>query len=107
MVSSMGRLHRLLALAAVLGGLLLIRGRATAQPTCQPATATDEVRLTVSNRPDHALIADASVELAAPAPLYLEYGNDQVGWLRTPTATAAETQQLPIVRLRPETSYVV
>lgn len=61
----------------------------------------------VEPRADNALIADAAVELDEAASVYVEYGNGEAGWLRTPTATPATSHVLPLVRLRPQTSYEV
>ncbi|MBA2446546.1 MAG: aryl-sulfate sulfotransferase [Chloroflexi bacterium] len=95
------------ALAALVGVGLLLFSSAEASQSCGPAPATDAVRLVTERRADHALIADATVELDAPAPVYLEYGNAEVGWLRTPRTEAAMTHRLPILRLRASTAYQV
>jgi hypothetical protein len=85
---------------------IAVVGSASAQPGgCPPAMTSEGVRLTVKQRPDNRLIMDASIQLAVAAPVYLEYGNGQAGWLRTPTTPAAASHELPIVRLRPTTSY--
>ena len=102
-------------LVLALGGLLvvLIGGAAAllalrqAQPSCRPAAVSDAVRLAVEPRSDNALIADATVELSSPAAVYLEYGNPQLGWLRTPASAVSLVHRLPIVRLRPQTAYQV
>ena len=88
-------------------GLLLAAKGAGAQPSCAVASPSDGLRLAVAPRPDNALIADAAVELADAAPIYLEYGNGEVGWLRTSTIAAGTALQVPIVRLRAETAYQV
>src|SRR5205823_12872592 len=64
-------------------------------------------QLTVAPRATNGLIADATVELSSPAPIYLEYGNERAGWLRTPTSAPATLHQQPLLRLRPETEYRV
>ena len=63
--------------------------------------------LTVEPRADNSLIADATVQLESAAPLFLEFGNAQLGWLRTPTSAASTTHRLGLVRMRPQTSYQV
>lgn len=95
------------ALTAVVGTGLLLLGRAEAVQPCGPVRATDAVRLVTERRADHALIADATVDLDAPASIYLEYGNAEVGWLRTPRSEVGTRHRLPVVRLRPSTAYQV
>jgi hypothetical protein len=71
---------------------------------CAPSVS-DSVRLTVQPRQDNALVLDAAVELREAAPVYVEYGSPQTGWLRTATSEAATRHSLPLIRLRPETAY--
>lgn len=92
---------------AVLTGLLLLLNPASAQPGCQPASTSAAISVAVSPRTEQALVVDARVELASAAPIYIEYGSDQIGWLRTPTTDASTTHHVPIVRLRSETDYQV
>src|SRR5438093_13371395 len=111
MKSRRGRLIQLVTfgglLAAVIGGVVVLIGQNRAQPACPPAVISDGIRLTVEARANNALIADASVELSNAAPVYLEYGNTDLGWLRTPTTAAGTVYHLPIVRSRPQTAYQV
>ena len=95
-----------LALLLVVGvaGLALARTR---QQGCPLATLSDAVRLSISPRAENSLIADATLELDSPAPVYLEYGSPALGWLRTPTTAAASSHHLPLVRLRNERQYEV
>jgi hypothetical protein len=93
--------------AASLGATLLLGCLATGPTGCPRASASDELRLAVEPRVNQPLVADATVELNQAAPVYLEYGNDQVGWLRTPATETAQFHQLSLVRLRPETTYQV
>ena len=53
----------------------------------------------------NALIAEARVSLSHPAAVYVEYDNPLAGRYRTRLGTAATEHVIPIVRLRPETTY--
>lgn len=96
-----------MVLVLILACGLGLTGSASAQSGCPTAAWSDALRLTVERRVDHALIADSTVELQAPARVYVEYGNTQTGWLRTPTSEASSAYWLPLLRLRPETAYQV
>src|SRR5919197_280636 len=90
-----------------LGLGLLVGGCAVASPIgqvagCPVAPASGEVRVSVERRANNALIADATVELANPAPIYLEYGSPELGWLRTPTTPPNTVHRLPLVHMRGE-----
>jgi hypothetical protein len=74
---------------------------------CSAPDHSDELQATVERRVTNALIADLDVQLARPAPIYVEYGSDQAGWLRTPTLPAATSHQLPLLRLIADTAYEV
>ena len=91
----------------MVAGLSLLSGTTDAQPACPAARAAEGLRLAVERRSSNALIADATVDLADAAPVYLEYGSDDIGWLRTPTTMDGTSHQVPIVRLRAETVYQV
>src|SRR5688572_31921312 len=75
------------------------------QDDCLRPPAPREVRLTIEPRADYALIVDAIVDLTRDSSAYVEYGNDRVGWLRTPTGRPAAAHRLPLVRLQAETAY--
>src|SRR5262245_50957738 len=111
MNSRRGRFVQLVAfgglVAVLVGGVIVLIGQSRAKPGCGPAVVSDGVRLTVEPRSSNALIADASVELSSAAPIYLEYGNNALGWLRTPTTASGTVHHLPIVRLRAQTLYQV
>jgi hypothetical protein len=93
---------------ALLGCLLFsLGGVASAQAACPPTQASDQIHLSLTTRGDNPLIVDAAIDLAAPAPIYLEYGNPAIGWLRTPTTAAATRHELALVRLVASTSYDV
>jgi hypothetical protein len=90
-------------------GVLALGSSAGAQVNpaeCQVEGA-DDGRLRVVRRADNALVGEASLDLSAPAPAYLEYGNDAQGWLRTPTATAKDSHDFLLVRLRAESLFEV
>ena len=57
----------------------------------------------VSN--SNALIAEVRVSLAHPARAFVEYDNPLAGRYRTKTAALAMEHVIPVVRLRPETTY--
>ena len=92
---------------AVIVAALVFASSAQAQYAPGPcrAAASNGIRLTVEPRANHALIADATVNLSVAAPVYVEYGSDQLGWLRTRTTDTGTSHRLPIVRLRAETTY--
>jgi hypothetical protein len=71
---------------------------------CAPPAASEAIRLTIDRRPDNALIVDARIELRAAAATFVEYGNPELGWLRTPTTAANTQHRLALLRLRPETA---
>ena len=57
-------------------------------------------------RPDNLLIVEVEVELDREAQVYVEYENEDAGRFRTKTTEAEATQhKVPIVRLRPSTTY--
>lgn len=91
--------------AALLAAALLLSGSASAQPGCLPVSLSDQLSITVDHRPDHALIVNATVRLARTGSVYLEYGNEEIGWLRTPTSRLNKLHRIPLVRLRAETTY--
>lgn len=97
---------------APIGLLSVVAAVASAGAQVSSAECPDEAvfgaaRLTVTPRADNALVAEAAIELSAAAPLYLEYGNDEAGWLRTPTAQAKVSHDLLLLRLRAESRYGV
>jgi hypothetical protein len=95
-----------LVILLLLAGTILIACTGGPGSGC-PAAVSDGLGLAVDRRPDHPLIADATVQLAQAAPVYIEYGNDQARWLRTPTTATDTSHRLPILRLRPNTTYQV
>lgn len=101
----MRRSHRLAALGILGVGALLLTGAIGAQQACRRAETADQMWLDVKPRADHALIADATVQLDEPASVYIEYGNREVGWLRTSTTGVGTTHRLPLLRLRAATTY--
>jgi hypothetical protein len=65
------------------------------------------VRLSLVPRADNVLVFDAAIELAEAAPVVVEYGNPEAGWLRLPATPPAASHLLPIVRLRSASQYEV
>ena len=53
----------------------------------------------------NALIAEVRVSLSRPARVFVEYDNPLAGRYRTAIGTSADEHVVPIVRLRPETTY--
>ena len=53
----------------------------------------------------NALIAEVRVSLVGPASVFVEYDHPLAGRYRTRLGTAATEHAIPIVRLRPETTY--
>ncbi|MBA2449752.1 MAG: hypothetical protein H0V51_17150, partial [Chloroflexi bacterium] len=100
------RFALLLPTGLLLAGLFGLTGVGS-QPSCPAASASDAARVAVEPRSDNVLVADVTVVLDAAAPIYLEYGNAEAGWLRTPRTGPALVHQLPILRLRPQASYQV
>jgi hypothetical protein len=95
------------ALLAVAVGIAGVMVAVQSWQGCPKASLSDAVRLRVEPRADNVLIADAAVQLNQPAAVFLEYGNSQVGWLRTPTMNTGTNHQQPILRLRADTTYQV
>jgi hypothetical protein len=92
---------------ALLAGVVAVVRAATTEQGCPPVAVSDDLELALERRADNALIADASIRLPEAGSVYLEYGNDRLGWLRTPATASASSHRLPIVRLRPATTYEV
>src|SRR5438105_1081301 len=78
-----------------------------AQQGCPPANTASSVQINVERPPDNALLGAAEVRLGEPAPVFVEYGNDQLGWLRSPTSPAASTHRVSLLRLRADSTYQV
>lgn len=95
-----------LALVLV-AGTLLRSADLRAQPACGPAARSDRVAVAVVPRASNALILDATIEVPDPAPVFVEYGSDTLGWLRTPISSAALRHEVPLLRLQPQSAYEV
>ncbi len=101
-------LSLLLRSLAIVAVCLATAAVVLARPSgCGAAAQSGAVRLTLQPRADNVLIADATVELDRPGSVFIEYGAPNVGWLRTTTTAPATTHQVPIVRMRAQTSYQV
>ena len=92
------RARSFLALPAAAGALL------GASPAAADAGAA-VVRHVVSVSAANALIAEARVSLDRAAQVYVEYDNAQAGRYRTALSEPGAEHVIPIVRLRPETTY--
>ena len=77
---------------------------ATPSPTRIPAPSV--LRSSATLLTDNSLIAEVRVTLDRQAKVAVEYGNPDAGSFRTALSeSAAEEHVVPLVRLRPETSY--
>ena len=95
------RMSLILGLGAAPSGVL---GAETA--SAQPAPAAAAVRwhdASVSER--NALIVEVQVTLTARGAVFVEYDNPQAGRYRTPLSKPGAAHVIPLVRLRPETTY--
>jgi hypothetical protein len=71
-------------------------------PTIHPLSGSAVARVSS----DNPLIVEIDVEFEEPLRLFLEYGNAEAGMFRTPVSERlARLHFVPVVRLRPETSY--
>ena len=83
---------------------------ATQQPTQAPTPTPDPVPTVVDSSasllPGNPLIAQVTVALDSPARVLVEYGNPDAGRFRTaPTQSDGTEHVVPVLRLRPETTY--
>ena len=67
--------------------------------------APSVVRHSVAVSDSNALIAEVRVSLSRPARVFVEYDNPQAGRYRTRLEMATAEHVIPVVRLRPETTY--
>ena len=74
------------------------------EPAAPPAPAT-VVRHSAAVSEANTLIAEVRVSLSRPAHVFVEYDNQLAGRYRTALEPPAEKHTIPIVRLRPETTY--
>ena len=99
------RMGLLLGLAAAPAG---VPGAAPVlAPAARPAAATAAAVLrhdaSISER--NALVVEVRVTLARAARVFVEYDNPQAGRYRTPLSAPGAAHAIPLVRLRPETTY--
>ena len=91
------------------GVLLLLGALAAAIVLGAPPAAADDgagvVRHGAAVSAANALIVELQVSLTSPARVYVEYDNPQAGRYRTAPSEPATEHTIPIVRLRPETTY--
>ena len=75
-------------------------------PTSTPIPPARVLSASASVRSGNALIADVDVSLDKAASVYVEYGNADTGRFRTMgTGAVAARHVVPVVRLRPSTTY--
>ena len=79
---------------------------AMATPTPEPAALPKVVATSASRRDDNALIVEVEVSLDRPGRVYVSYHNEEAGaYVTRTTDIAAMEHTVPIVRLRPLTTY--
>ena len=74
-------------------------------PAAATADAVAVLRHDASVSERNALIVEVRVELARAARVFVEYDNPQAGRYRTPLSEPGAAHVIPLVRLRPETTY--
>ena len=78
----------------------------TESPTPTPVPPVKVLSTVASLRPDNSLIAQIEVNLDREAHVYVEYENAEAGKFRSMTTESAATKHVvPVVRLRPTTTY--
>ena len=92
-----------LAAAGALGAAAPAAADAGAAVVVQPPAAA--VRHEAAISAANALIAEVRVSLDRAARVYVEYDNPQAGRYRTALSEAGAEHVIPIVRLRPQTTY--
>ena len=85
--------------------LALAVGCVPIEPASSDGDAPGVVRHRATVSDSNALIAEVRVSLNSPARVFVEYDNPQAGRYRTRLGTTAAEHAIPIVRLRPETTY--
>ena len=75
------------------------------EPASSDGDAPGVVRHRATVSDSNALIAEVRVSLNTPARAFVEYDNPQAGRYRTRISASATEHAIPIVRLRPETTY--
>ena len=91
-----------LGLAAAPSGML---GAAPSPRPAAPPALAAVLRHSASVSERNALIVEVRVALARAARVFVEYDNPQAGRYRTPLSEPGATHAIPLVRLRPETTY--
>ena len=78
----------------------------TPAPTPTPDPVPSVVDASASLLPANPLIAQVTVALDSPARVFVEYSNPEAGRYRTAPTRSEDTENVvPVLRLRPETSY--
>ena len=91
----------LLAAAGVLLGAAVTAAADTGAAAVRPAAVRHGATVSAAN----ALIVEVRVSLDRAARVYVEYDNPQAGRYRTALSEPGAAHLIPIVRLRPETTY--
>ena len=92
-----------LSLCLIVAGLVCCIACGSVEAVARNAFGVVEHGATVSRT--NALIAEVRVSLSGPASVFVEYDNAQAGRYRTRLAAPASEHLIPVVRLRPETTY--
>ena len=88
-----------------IAGLALAAACVPIEPASSDGDAPGVVRHRATVSDSNALIAEVRVSLNSPARVFVEYDNPQAGRYRTRVAALATEHVIPVVRLRPETTY--
>ena len=79
---------------------------AMATPTTEPVPPPGVIGTSAAVRSENSLIVEVEVSLDSPARVYVEYENQDAGAFVTQTTESLATEHtLPVVRLRPSTTY--
>ena len=95
-----GRPFRLVRVLCAAAGMVFVAACGPNEP--DPAQV---VQHSVAGSEANPLIAEAWISLSRPAHVFVEYDNQLAGRYRTALEPPAEQHTIPIVRLRPETTY--
>ena len=90
---------------AMLAAMLLVAGAASQAPVADAEEPVSVVRHSAAVSGHNSLIVFVDVQLSAPARALIKYENDEAGRFRTPLASRAAVHQIPVARLRAETTY--
>ena len=102
-MSFLNQLPRIFSLPWRMTALIIAAGTALSLMSACGGVEVTEHRAAIT--PNNALIAEVQVTLSAEAQIFIEYENPEAGKYRTAPSEPATTHTIPIVRLRPESTY--